>query len=157
MDCITSEHHIAQDRLLHEGELLISNNVYCFAQFLKEVTMLFYATLVCCISSISAFPSPPGPHVHLAESDLSEATSFRRDQPIVGTYFFYWYNIYTKEHFINGDGSDALVDHPVSNEDFSYSSSDWWAKEMVDVMAAGIDFIAPVYWGCPGYKRNRYG
>ena len=29
MDCITSEHHIAQDRLLHEGELLISNNVYC--------------------------------------------------------------------------------------------------------------------------------
>ena len=29
MDCITSERHIAQDRLLHEGELLISNNVYC--------------------------------------------------------------------------------------------------------------------------------
>jgi len=113
--------------------------------------MLLYATLACCVSSIAALPSPPGPHVHLSEDDLAAASSFRQDQPIVGTYFFYWYNIYTKEHFINGDGSDALVDHPVSNEDFSYSSSDWWAKEMTDVIAAGIDFIAPVYWGCPGY------
>ena len=111
--------------------------------------MLLYAAFICSMSSISAFPSPPGPYVHLTQDDLAEASGFHQGQPIVGTYFFYWYNIHTKEHFINSDGSDALVDHPVSEEDFSYSSSDWWAREMRDVTAAGIDFIAPVYWGCP--------
>jgi len=107
--------------------------------------MLFSA--FCCIS----FLSPPGPYVNLAKDDLAKATGFRQGQPIVGTYFFYWYNIYTKEHFINPDGSDALVDHPLQEEDYSYVSSDWWVREMRDVVTAGIDFIAPVYWGVPGY------
>lgn len=110
--------------------------------------MILHALLTLCMS---AFPSPPGTYVNLTKDDFAGAKSFRQGQPIVGTYFFYWYNIYTKEHFINSDGSDALVDHPISENDFSYSSSQWWAKEMRDVTSAGIDFIAPVYWGVPGY------
>ena len=70
---------------------------------------------------------------------------------IIPTYFFYWYNIYSKEHFVNSDGSDAMVDHPISEDDFSYSSKEWWKRELKDVTDAGIDFILPVYWGVPGY------
>lgn len=113
--------------------------------------MFFYAALTCCLTPYAALPSPPGPHINLTQGDLAEASSFRSDEPVVGTYFFYWYNIHTKEHFLNGDGSDALVDHPVSEEDYSYASADWWRREMRDVVTAGIDFIAPVYWGVPGY------
>lgn len=113
--------------------------------------MFLYAAFTCCMSSLSAFPSPPGPYINLTKADLTGANSFSHGQHIVGTYFFYWYNIYTGEHFINHDGSDALVDHPASVEDFSYTSVDWWAREMRDVSSAGIDFIAPVYWGVPGY------
>ena len=107
--------------------------------------------LICSIFSLTNLPSPPGSFVHLTQDDLAGASSFRSDQPIVGTYFFYWYNIHTKEHFLNPDGSDALVDHPANEEDYSYASVGWWEREMRDVMAAEIDFIAPVYWGVPGY------
>ena len=110
--------------------------------------MLFHALLTLCMS---AFPSPPGTYINFNKGDFAEAKSFKQGQPIVGTYFFYWYNIYTKEHFINSDGSDALVDHPASEDDYSYSSAKWWAKEMRDVTSSGIDFIAPVYWGVPGF------
>ena len=113
--------------------------------------MLLYLALTCCVSSVAAFPSPPGRYIHLTQDDLADVSSFHSGQPIVGTYFFYWYNIYTKGHFINSDCSDALVDHPASQEDYSYTSADWWMREMRDVTAAGIDFIAPVYWGVPGY------
>lgn len=99
----------------------------------------------------TAFPSPPGNYINLTKDSFAGSESFRQGQKIVGTYFFYWYNIYTKEHFINHDGSDALVDHPITNNDYSYSSPNWWAREMRDVKSAGIDFIAPVYWGVPGY------
>ena len=107
--------------------------------------------LICSIFSLTTLPSPPGSFVHLTQDDLAGASSFRNDQPIVGTYFFYWYNIHTQEHFLNADGSDALVDHPANEEDFSYASAGWWERELRDVTAAGIDFIAPVYWGVPGY------
>lgn len=113
--------------------------------------MFLYALLTCSMTPIIAYPSPPGPYIHLSQKALAEASSFRGDQPIVGTYFFYWYNIHTKEHFLNPDGSDALVDHPVSEKDFSYTSADWWKREMRDVTAAGIDFILPVYWGVPSF------
>ncbi len=113
--------------------------------------MLFCATFIYCMSPVAVLPSPPGNYVNLTSDDLAEASSFHEGQPIVGTYFFYWYNIYTKEHFLNPDGSDALVDHPAKEQDYSYTSVDWWMRELRNVAAAGIDFIAPVYWGVPGY------
>ncbi len=116
-----------------------------------EVAMLAYALFTCCVVSAANYPSPPGPYLPVTSSDLANVQSFRNDQPLVGTYFFYWYNIYTKEHFLNHDGSDALVDHPADEKDYSYTSAAWWTRELRDVKAAGIDFILPVYWGVPGY------
>lgn len=94
---------------------------------------------------------PPafGPYVNLTEKDFTESKSFRRDERIVGTYFFYWYDIYSKEHIIDGDGSDALTTHPRTLEDFSYKSVRWHKRQLQDMMAAGIDLMLPVFWGAP--------
>ncbi len=95
-------------------------------------------------------PKPPGPHCPVSAEQLKEVESYRADQPIVGTHFFYWYDIKSKAHFVNYDGTDALTDHPARGVGYSYGSAAWWKRELLDVMAAGIDFILPVYWGSPG-------
>jgi len=95
-------------------------------------------------------PAPPGPHCPLAPGDLAAVESFRPDEPIVGTHFFYWYDIDSGAHFVDFDGTDALTDHPTRSEGYSFRSASWWRRELLDVTAAGIDFILPVYWGCPG-------
>ena len=95
-------------------------------------------------------PKPPGPHCPVSAEQLKEVESYRADQPLVGTHFFYWYDIESKAHFVNHDGTDALTDHPAHSEGYSYKSAAWWKRELLDVMAAEIDFILPVYWGCPG-------
>lgn len=85
---------------------------------------------------------------------LSHTVSFGSDQPIVGTYFFYWYDIHTKGHFLNHDGTDALVDHPTNPNDYSYNSVNWWKRELHDVISAKVDFILPVYWGIPNRQND---
>ncbi|MFW6171042.1 MAG: DUF5010 domain-containing protein [Planctomycetota bacterium] len=95
-------------------------------------------------------PKAPGPYWPVSADQLNEIESYKADQPVVGTHFFYWYDVDTKEHFVNSDGTDALTDHPAQPEGYSYRSVGWWKRELEDVTAAGIDFILPVYWGCPG-------
>jgi hypothetical protein len=87
--------------------------------------------------------------VRLSAKDFADSKSFRSDDRIVATYFFYWYNADTKEHIVNPDGSDALTDHPAALSDFSYKSVRWHKKELRDMLAAGIDVVLPVYWGAP--------
>lgn len=108
------------------------------------------------IAAVAPFvaPDPPGPWIRLKTDDLKPATVWDDDAPILGTYFFYWYDVDTNEHFLNGDGSDALVDHPAQSEGFSYRNPNWWERELRDVMAAGVDFVAPVYWGVPGQYES---
>lgn len=96
------------------------------------------------------FPLPPGTQIVKADSEALAGSSFRRDQPIVGTYFFYWYDDRTKEHFVDPDGSDALTDHPAESNGYSYRSPQWHRRELLEMHAAGLDFILPVYWGYPG-------
>lgn len=118
--------------------------------------MFLLASLLPIITSAGPFvaPAPPGPHIALTEADVAPATEWADDAPIVGTYFFYWYDDASTAHFLNGDGSDALVDHPTDPDGYSWKSADWWEREMRDVLDAGIDFIAPVYWGVPGQYES---
>ena len=67
-------------------------------------------------------PEPPGPHCPVSAEQLKEVESYRADQPLVGTHFFYWYDVESKAHFVNHDGSDALTDHPARDEGYSYKS-----------------------------------
>jgi hypothetical protein len=118
--------------------------------------MPFLAPLLPMLASAVPFVAPdaPGSHISLTEADVVPAVAWTDDEPIVGTYFFYWYDRESTAHFLNGDGSDALVDHPTDPDDYSWKSADWWERELRDVLDAGIDFIAPVYWGVPGQYES---
>jgi len=94
---------------------------------------------------------PPafGPHVNLSTKDFAESKGFTAKDRIVGTYYFYWYDSYTKDHIIDGDGTDALTTHPPTLEDFSYKSVRWHRQQLEDMEAAGIDVALMVFWGSP--------
>ena len=100
---------------------------------------------------------PPafGPHVNLAAADFREAESFKSSDRIVGTYYFYWYDCYSKSHIVDGDGSDALTTHPPALDDFSYKSVRWHKQQLRDMMAAGIDVVLPVFWGAPSEQDSK--
>jgi hypothetical protein len=94
-------------------------------------------------------PPAIGPCINLKADAFEHARSFRRDEKIVMTHDFYWYDIQTKAHIKNGDGTDALTTHPATLEDFSYKSVGWHKKQLSDMIDAGIDVVLPVYWGAP--------
>ena len=96
-----------------------------------------------------AIPPAFGPYVNLKAGDFEETRSFKSSDRIVGTYYFYWYDSYSKSHLVDGDGSDALTTHPPSLEDFSYQSVRWHKQQLLDMIDAGIDVVLPVFWGAP--------
>jgi hypothetical protein len=104
-----------------------------------------------CAAAGAEHPIPPafGPHVNLAATDFKDAASYKSGERVVGTYYFYWFDIHSKAHILNPDGSDALTTHPPTLEDFSYQSERWHRRQLEDMMAAGIDFLLPVFWGAP--------
>ena len=93
---------------------------------------------------------PPGVFFPIQAQEHRDARSFKRGEPIVGTTYFYWYDLDSKAHFVNRDGTDAMTTHPASIAGVSYKSADWHKKQMRDMLDAGIDFLMPVYWGVPG-------
>ncbi|SFM05619.1 DUF5010 domain-containing protein [Nitrosomonas communis] len=94
-------------------------------------------------------PAPPGHYLKQESLPVHTQETFNHDQPIVGTYYFYWYNANYKGQILDADGTDALTDHPIDSIDMSYRSSAWHLQQLRDILAAGIDFILPVYWGYP--------
>ncbi len=94
-------------------------------------------------------PRPPGKHWPLSADAHQGAPTFREGRPVLGTTYFYWYDFDSKQHIIDPDGTDALTTHPADLEGTSYRSVEWHRRQLSDVTAAGIDFVLPVYWGCP--------
>ena len=98
-----------------------------------------------------ALALPAGPYTGLVPADHADAPTFRSDEPVVGTHFFYWYKQSTGKHWFDYDGSDALTDHPLyRGGDYSYDRVEWWVRQIETMRLAGIDFMALVYWGLPG-------
>ena len=97
---------------------------------------------------------PPGQSFPLQTKDHLGAPSFKAGRPVVGTTYFYWYDIDTGSHIINGDGTDALTTHPADMNDISFKRSSWHAAQLKDMVDAGVDFLMPVFWGVPGQYRG---
>jgi hypothetical protein len=93
---------------------------------------------------------PPGKFFPLQAKDHKNTDSFKWGQPIVGTTYFYWYDIDTKSHIVDHDGTDALTTHPADMNDLSYKRVSWHKTQLTDMVEAGIDFLMPVFWGVPG-------
>jgi hypothetical protein len=90
----------------------------------------------------------PGNFIRFARQQGPTAGFSAKDR-IVATYYFYWYDDESSEHFRNADGSDALTDHPADPKGYSYRRAAWHRKQLDDMIDAGIDVALPVYWGCP--------
>jgi len=91
----------------------------------------------------------PGELFPLDAKDYRNAPSFEPGQPIVGVTYFYWYDIDTGSHIVDRDGTDALTTHPSDMNGISYKRLSWHKTQLEDMMAAGIDFLLPVFWGVP--------
>ena len=121
-----------------------------------EYRRLFLLLLICCVAAPAddKLPEqPPGEFFPLQAEDHKSAATFGRRQPIVGTTYFYWYDIESRAHIIDHDGTDALTTHPADMNDISYKRASWHRAQLEDMVAAGVDFLMPVYWGVPG-KHN---
>lgn len=94
------------------------------------------------------FSLGPPPGTYCCKADAPEP-GFEIGRPLVATSYFYWYDAPSGAHVKDADGTDALTDHPGTLEGFSYRSVDWHARQLRDMMAAGIDVAMPVYWGSP--------
>ena len=69
--------------------------------------------------------------------DCGNGPTFRSKSPLVATSYFYWYDAESKAHVLNGDGTDALTDHPPTLAGFSYKSIDWHAQQLADMHGGG--------------------
>ncbi|MFO0892000.1 MAG: DUF5010 domain-containing protein [Isosphaeraceae bacterium] len=98
-------------------------------------------------------PGPIGPHVHPPADAFRDTRTFGAKDKVVMTHYFYWYDVASKAHIIDGDGTDALTTHPATLHDFSYRSVAWHRRQLLDMIDAGIDVVLPVYWGAPSEQR----
>jgi len=106
------------------------------------------------LAAEKVIPPAFGPHVNPSAKDFTDSKSFGSKDRIVGTYYFYWYDSGTKDHIIDGDGTDALTTHPPTLEDFSYKSVRWHRTQLEDMEAAGIDVALMVFWGSPAEQAT---
>jgi hypothetical protein len=77
------------------------------------------------------------------------------DDRLVFTYYFYWYDWASGQHFYGGGCADHNTYHPVDQEQVSWLNSSWHYREFKDMITAGIDVYLPVFWGGnPGNGLN---
>jgi len=120
-------------------------------------SIFIFAAAFVTIAAEREIPPAFGPHVNLTAKDFDGSKTFTVKDRIVGTYLFYWYDSYTKEHIIDGDGTDALTTHPPTLEDFSYKSVRWHKQQLADMEAAGVDVALMVFWGAPSEHDPKAG
>jgi len=102
--------------------------------------------------AVLATPAP-GKFIQLSREQAAQPGYSSKDR-FVATYYFYWYDDASGQHFRNPDGSDGMTDHPADPKGYSYKRAAWHRKQMEDMMAAGIDVCLPVFWGCPANRAK---
>ena len=109
----------------------------------------------------AALPPAPGPYIAPGWNDFSGSGVDEQDWQ-VGTFYFFWYNTKNGMHIVDSDGTDACTTHyykwipgttsyaqpPI----LAWDEPAWVEEQLEDMLAAGIDFLMPVYWGVPGTK-----
>ena len=98
-------------------------------------------------------PAPAPGAFFAAKSGETSRKPFVSGDPVIATSYFYWYDIDSKAHILNSDGSDALTDHPVSIDGMSWKNSNWHEQQFRQMTEAGIDVAIPVYWGSPTARQ----
>jgi len=79
----------------------------------------------------------------------------------VFTYLFYWYDTQTGAHLGPHAASTSVVpltDEPPDNPPITWRGTEWFRRQIEDMVYAGIDVMLPVYWTGKGeLKWSRPG
>ncbi|MCL2116844.1 MAG: DUF5010 domain-containing protein [Planctomycetaceae bacterium] len=122
----------------------------CFA-----IPLLVFASSTLAADLPRDYQPSPAPGTFFApEPGETSLQPFRTGDPVVATSYFYWYDIDSKAHILNHDGSDALTTHPVSTAGMSWKNPRWHEKQFRQMAEAGIDIAIPVYWGAPTARQS---
>jgi hypothetical protein len=100
----------------------------------------------------------PGPYLApgFADFDVVRQESFRPEQRVATTYFFYWFDAQSlRQQRAARGGTGVYPFTPVNAETMSFFDPDWYVKEFTDMQDAGLDAALPVYWGEPGQYDRR--
>jgi hypothetical protein len=100
-----------------------------------------------CLGPVLSSAAAASPQDSTTDSPASSSGRLRDKH--AAAYLFYWYDPASGLHTKNADGSDALTDHPTDYylSFFSYRSPLWFRQELLDMRAAGVDIVLPVFWG----------
>jgi uncharacterized protein DUF5010 len=71
----------------------------------------------------------------------------------VTTYFFYWFDATFLSQ--QSRGFSVYPYHPTDQATMSFLDPSWYHKQFTDMLAAGVDFVLPDYWGEPGQYDRR--
>lgn len=88
---------------------------------------------------------------------ISSGFSFDSNDKIVAAAFFYWYDNETGSHLWSGaEKKDykitflpKMIDREGAFPGFSYKDKEWFRNEVEDMIAAGLNVIAPIIWPSP--------
>ena len=121
----------------------------------------YYLTLLLLLAACAApqpapdtTPTPPSSSA-LAPSAAPQLPAAASRRPPIGTFFFYWYDCPEREcdaqqlSIVPPGWVTPLLNDPDERDGRAYSSqnSDWYAAELRDMEATGIDIVFPVSWG----------
>jgi hypothetical protein len=96
----------------------------------------------------------PGPYLAPAWQDFA-FESFANAQRLVTTYYFYWHDLTDPARRARYDSGG--FESPPDLSRYSFRFADTHLREFEDMLAAGIDFVLPVYWGEPGHPGRTTG
>jgi hypothetical protein len=96
----------------------------------------------------------PGPYLAPAWQDLA-IDSFGAAHRLVTTYYFYWHDLTDPARRARYDS--GAFKSPPDPARYSFRFADTHLREFEDMLAAGIDFVLPVYWGEPGHPGRTTG
>jgi hypothetical protein len=90
----------------------------------------------------------PGPYIAPAWTDFA-LSSFGKNQKVATTYYFYWHDLTDPAR--RGRFASGQFHSPPDPDHYSFLLPETPEREFRDMVAAGLDFVLPVYWGEPGH------
>ncbi len=89
----------------------------------------------------------PGPYIQPDWTDFT-LRSFKSSDYLATTYYFYWHDLTNPDRLARSQGRFHTPPDPAH---YSFLLPETHQREFNDMLAAGLDFVLPVYWGEPGH------
>ena len=95
----------------------------------------------------------PGPYIAPGWADFGLRSFSSRDY-LATTYYFYWHDYTDPDRRARSQGR---FHSPPDPEHYTFLMPETHQREFNDMLAAGLDFVLPVYWGEPGHPGRTTG